>query len=93
MRLRNRLHIGLQHISLFVFLKEEIHIYPKKGREKKDKKEKEKEKKRDNSHRKKAVHKKILLHTIFTKINTQITETIQWRNTIDQGFHGFTGLR
>lgn len=59
----------------------------------KEKDKKEKEKKRDNSHRKKAVHKKILLHTIFTKINTHITETIQWRNTTDQGFHGVSGLR
>lgn len=42
MRLRNRLHIGLQHISLFLFflLKEERHITKrKKKRGRKEKKE------------------------------------------------------
>lgn len=52
MRLRNRLHIGLQHISLFLFflLKEERHITKRKKR-KKRKERKKKKTERDNSHR------------------------------------------
>lgn len=54
MRLRNRLHIGLQHISLFLFflLKEERHITKrkKKKKEKKEGKKKQKRKKKGTIH-------------------------------------------
>lgn len=47
MRLRNRLHIGLQHISLFLFflLKEESHITKRKEKEKRGRKEKKENRK------------------------------------------------
>lgn len=46
MRLRNRLHIGLQHISLFLFflLKEERHITKRKKKKKRKKRKKRKQK-------------------------------------------------
>lgn len=52
MRLRNRLHIGLQHISLFLFFlfKEERHITKRKKKKEKRKEKKQKRKQKGTIH-------------------------------------------
>lgn len=56
MRLRNRLHIGLQHISLFLFflLKEKRHLYQKKKKKKKKEKREIKKKKKETKGKRKG---------------------------------------
>lgn len=72
MRLRNRLHIILRHVSFFWVFPRQRHYQKGENSNKREKKEKKKKEEKRTIHRnlkeKNAIHKKILLHTIiFTK--------------------------
>lgn len=63
MRLRNRLHIILRHVSFFCFFPQRH--YQKQNRGKREEKERGKKDNSQKIKRKNAIHKKILLHNSF----------------------------
>lgn len=69
MRLRNRLHIGLQHISLFLFflLKEERHITKRKKKKKEEGKKKKENRKGQFTQVKSSTQENTVAHNNFHK--------------------------